>query len=138
MQNYKFKNLKIGLSSSFEKKITTNIVKNFIKISGDNNLIHTDPKFAKKYNFKKNIGHGMILALFYSKFIGKVLPGKYSLIISTDLRFHKPFFINDKLKFLGKVTHLNKLYKIATVYIKASNQEKKLISTCSANIKLHE
>ena len=138
MQNYKFKNLKIGLSSSFEKKITSNIVKNFIKISGDNNLIHTDPKFAKKYNFKKNIGHGMILALFYSKFIGKVLPGKYSLIISTDLKFHKPFFINDKLKFLGKITNLNRLYRIATVYIKVSNQENKLISTCSANIKLHE
>ena len=138
MQNYKFKNLKIGLSSSFEKKITSNIVKNFIKISGDNNSIHTEPKFAQKYHFKKNIGHGMILALFYSKFIGKVLPGKYSLIISTDLRFHKPFFINDKLKFLGKITNLNRLYRIATVYIKVSNQENKLISTCSANIKLHE
>ena len=54
MQNYKFKNLKIGLSSSFEKKITSNIVKNFIKISGDNNSIHTEPKFAQKYHFKKN------------------------------------------------------------------------------------
>ena len=66
MQNYKFKNLKIGLSARFEKKITSNIIKNFIKISGDNNAIHIDPKFAKKYNYKKNIGHGMVLALFYS------------------------------------------------------------------------
>ena len=127
MQNYKFKNLKKGLSASFEKKITSNIIKNFIKISGDNNFIHTDPKFAKKYNYKKNIGHGMILAMFYSKFIGKVLPGKYSLIISTDLKFHKPFFANDKLKFFGKITQLNKLYRVATLFIKVYNQEKKLI-----------
>lgn len=138
MQNYKFKNLKKGLSASFEKKITSNIIKNFIKISGDNNFIHTDPKFAKKYNYKKNIGHGMILAMFYSKFIGKVLPGKYSLIISTDLKFHKPFFANDKLKFFGKITQLNKLYRVATLFIKVYNQEKKLISTCFANVRLHE
>lgn len=138
MQNYKFKNLKIGLSASFEKKITSNLIKNFIKISGDNNAIHTDSKFAKKYNYKKNIGHGMILAIYYSKFIGKFLPGKYSLIISTDLKFHKPFFANDKLKFFGKIIHLNKLYRVVTLFIKASNQEKKLISTCFANIKLHE
>ena len=138
MQNYKFKNLKIGLSARFEKKITSNIIKNFIKISGDNNAIHIDPKFAKKFNYKKNIGHGMVLAMFYSKFIGKVLPGKYSLIISTDLKFHKPFFANDKLKFFGKITHLNKLYKVATLFIKVSNQEKKLISTCFANVRLHE
>jgi acyl dehydratase len=138
MKNYKFKNLKVGLGKNFDIKITQNILNDFIKISGDNNLIHTDTKFAKKYNFKKKIGHGMLLSLFYSKFIGKILPGKYSLIISTDLKFHRPFFTNDKLKFLGKITYLNKLYKIASIYIKVLNKEKKLISTCSANVKLHE
>ena len=138
MKIYYFKNLKVGLSKSFEIKITQTMIKNFIKISGDNNLIHTKSKFAKKYNFEKKIGHGMLLSLFYSKFIGKFLPGKYSLIISTDLKFHKPFFIDDKLKFLGKITYLNKLYKIASENIKVLNKEKKLISTCSANVKLHE
>jgi len=138
MKNYKFKDLKLGLTASLEKKITSNLVRNFIKISGDDNLIHTNSSFAKKYNFKKKIVHGMILGGFFSNFIGKILPGKYALIISADINFHEPCFVMDKLKFLGKITQLNKSYKIASVFIKVINEKKKLISTASINVKLNE
>lgn len=138
MKNYKFKDLRVGQSASFKKKITLGIVKNFIKISGDDNLIHTNSNYAKKYKFKKKIVHGMVLGFFFSNFIGKVLPGKYSLMITADIKFIEPCFINDNLKFTGKIIQLNKLYKIASIYIRVLNGKKQIISTASVNVKLHE
>ena len=43
-----------------------------------------------------------------------------------------------KFKFLGKITQLNKSYKIASVFIKVINEKKKLISTALINVKLNE
>ena len=51
MKNYKFKDLKLGLTASLEKKITSNLVRNFIKISGDDNLIHTNDTWGFFFKF---------------------------------------------------------------------------------------
>ena len=74
MKNFKFKQLKINQSSNLKIKISNIFLKKFIQLSGDNNPIHTNKNFAKKYGFKDKIMHGMLLGTFYSKFIGK----KYS------------------------------------------------------------
>ena len=82
--------------------------------------------------------HGMLIGSFYSKFIGVDLPGKYSLILETNIKFIKPVFVGDLLSIEGKVLSLNKVYKIATIGISTKNQKRKKISSSEIIVKLNE
>lgn len=138
MKIYKFKNLKIGTSKSFKTKINKNIIKKFISLSGDLNKLHVHDGFARKYNFKKKVVHGMLLGSLYSKFIGMYLPGKYSLLVSMDINFNKPIYLNDTITIKGRVIDKSKIYKIATVKITSTNQLKKIVSNAKVVVKLNE
>ena len=42
--------------------------------------------------------HGAILNGFISHFIGCVFPGNNSMILSLDIKYHKPFYLNEMLE----------------------------------------
>ena len=138
MKTYKFKNLKIGKTQNFKVKISDGIIKKFINLSGDLNKIHTDQKFALRYGYNKKVVHGMLMGAFYSRFIGMYLPGKYSLLISMDIKFNKPVYLNDKITIKGKVVEKNSLFKIVTVKIISTNQSNSIVSNAKAVVQLNE
>jgi len=138
MNKYKFKNLRLGQSSLFKVKIKKELIRKFLSLSKDYSKIHIKKEFAQRYGFKSKIVHGMLLGFFYSRLIGVYLPGKYSLLINMDIKFNKPIYINDVVTIKGKIVHLNKSYKIATVQIISFNQSKKNVSTAKAMVKLNE
>ena len=139
MKSYKFKNLQLGQTESFKIKLKKEIIKKFISISKDYSKIHLDKKYALKYGFKDKITHGMLLGVFYSRFVGFYLPGKNSLCIGWDnIKFNKPVYLNDVISIKGKIVHLNDPYKVATVKIEATNRLKKIVSTATAIVKLNE
>ena len=138
MKNYKFKNLRLGQTESFKIKLKKEIIKKFISISKDYSKIHINKKFACKYNFKDKIIHGMLLGAFYSRFIGIYLPGKFSLLMSMDIKFNKPIYLNDVITIKGQIVHLNNSYKVATIKIYATNQLTKNVSNAKAMVKLNE
>jgi len=138
MISYKFKDLKIGKSSSFKVKITKKIFSNFLLLSKDLSKIHVDENFSKKYGFKGKVVHGMLIATFFSRLVGMNLPGKYSLLTNIEIKFNKPAYLNDTITIKGKIESLNNAYKVAIIQIKAINQFKSIISTAKAMVKLNE
>ena len=138
MKSYKFKDLKIGKSSSFKVKITKKIFSNFLLLSKDLSKIHVDENFSKKYGFKGKVVHGMLIATFFSRLIGMNLPGKYSLLTNIEISFNKPAYLNDTITIKGKIDSLNNAYKVAIIQVKAINQFKSIISTAKAIVKLNE
>ena len=138
MKSYKFKDLKIGKSSSFKVKITKKIFSNFLLLSKDLSKIHVDENFSKKYGFKGKVVHGMLIATFFSRLVGMNLPGKYSLLTNIEIKFNKPAYLNDTITIKGKIESLNNAYKVAIIQIKAINQFKSIISTAKAMVKLNE
>ena len=97
MKSYTFKNLKIDQSSSCKVKFTKESIKKFISISKDYSKIHFDKKYARKHGFKDKITHGMLLGVFYSRFVGVYLPGKHSLCIGWDnIKFNEPVYLNEQ------------------------------------------
>ena len=139
MKSYAFKSLKIGQSSSCKVKFTKESIKKFISISKDYSKIHFNKKYAVKHGFNDKITHGMLLGVFYSRFIGVYLPGKHSLCIGCDdIKFNEPIYLNNVIYIKGKVVHLNNPYKVATIKIKATNRLKKIVSTATAVVKLNE
>ena len=80
----------------------------------------------------------MLLASLYSRFIGMHLPGKYSLLIKSDIKFIKPVFINDVITINGKIIEKNKAYKVVTVKINAKNQFNTIVSSAKITVKVNE
>jgi len=66
------------------------------------------------------------------------LPGKYSLLIKSDIKFIKPVFINDVITINGKIIEKNKAYKVVTVKINAKNQFNTIVSSAKITVKVNE
>lgn len=79
-------------------KITRKDILSFKKMSGDNNRIHFDEKYAKKFFFKKPIVHGVNLAI---KGIFAFLKKKNKKIVIKDIKikFKNFTYIYEEIKF---------------------------------------
>ncbi|MGC8612195.1 MAG: MaoC family dehydratase [Athalassotoga sp.] len=91
---------KIEIGQNFESDITVTdeMVKEFAKITGDNNPLHLDEEFAKKTQFGKRIAHGMLVASLISKVLGRDFPGPGTVYVSQFIQFRKPVYIGEDVK----------------------------------------
>lgn len=103
MKEYTFDEIEVGMSESFEVKITEEMHNSFTKISGDINPMHIDDEYARENGFDGRLVYGMLTASLYSKLVGVYLPGRYCLFYECDSLFNKPVYINDVLLVQGKV-----------------------------------
>lgn len=107
-----YSSLKIGMSHSFKRIITSQDVLKFAEVSGDRNPIHLDEAFAAKGIFKKPIVHGMLVGALFSKSIASDLPGPGSIYLYQDFNFEKPIFHNSELEIIVTVKELKPEKKI--------------------------
>lgn len=84
-------------------KVTSAIYNGFITLFEDRNPMHTDTAFAKSKGFADKLMHGNILNGFLSHFVGELLPVKDVVIISQEIRYPKPVYLNDELSFTALV-----------------------------------
>lgn len=142
MNEYKYADVEIGLTESFEKKITIDMENSFRELSGDINPLHYDDDFARKISNSKYNSHvtfGMLTASLYSTMGGVYLPGKYCLIHSIeDLSFMKPVFAGDLLYVKGTVVDKDDSLKLITVKVEIKNQDNKKVSKAKMKILLME
>ena len=127
MNEYTYEEIKTGLEESFEKKITKEDILKFSEITGDKNPLHLDEEYAKTTPFKKNIVYGMFPVSLFSTLAGMYLPGRYSLILSSESYIKKPCFEGDILKISGKVDKKIDAGKLIILKIEIKNQENEKI-----------
>ncbi len=125
--------LQIGQNAAFEKVITDNDINIFSKISGDNNPVHVDEKFAKETIFKKKISHGFLTGSFISTVIATKLPGPGSIYLRQDLKFLAPVFIGEIVKAVVTISDIIVEKKKIVLLTECFVLEKKVI-TGSAEI----
>ncbi len=88
---------RIGQFYEKEVTITSEIGKEFARISGDFNPIHLDEKYAEETRFGKRIVHGMLIGSYISGIIGNEFPGQGSIYLNQDLKFRRPIFYDKKV-----------------------------------------
>ena len=115
---YEFKELRVGMFTTYAKTITEADIVLFAAVSGDNNAIHTNEEFAATTIFKGRIAHGMLSASVISAALANKLPGPGAIYMSQNLRFRAPVRAGDTVR--------------ATVTVKELIPEKHrvLLSTC--------
>ena len=119
---YKFDEIILGTKTKFTVQINESLINEFARISGDNNPLHMDERYATKTPFGKRICHGMLLASFFSKLIGMHLPGKNSLYFSQTLDFQLPCFLGDTVTLEGEVIDKSPSTGIITIKTTVTNQ----------------
>jgi len=115
----------IGKEEALTVTITSEMVNDFAKLSGDLNPIHIDEEYAKQTIFGKRISHGMLVASLISNVIANKLPGPGTIYMSQDLSFRKPVFINDEVTAVVTVLEKKKekpIYKLKTVCVNQNNE----------------
>ena len=129
MNAYTFDEIEVGLTESFEARVTEEMMDAFRNLTGDENPLHKDCDYAKEMGYPDCVCFGMLSASFLSTLAGVYLPGKYSLIQSVEVKFSKPVFPGEILEFTGKVTEKNDMFRFIKVKAEAKSagtSEKKL------------
>lgn len=83
--------------------ITDSMWRAMTDVFGDLNPIHVDEAQALAAGFPGRVMHGAILAGLASHFVGMILPGRRSLLLSLDLRFARPSHLGDEISLAGQV-----------------------------------
>jgi 3-hydroxybutyryl-CoA dehydratase len=128
MNNYKFKDIYIGLEENFCINIDTTKFNKFTEITGDINPLHIDSEYSKSKGFSSRVVYGMLTASFYSTLVGVYLPGKYCILQSIDTQFVKPVYVDDILNISGRVNYINEAYKQIEINALISNQNRIKVS----------
>ena len=134
MNKYKFEDIKVGLTESFNVKIEASMMNKFLDISNDINPLHIDKNYAKQKGFKDRVVYGMLTSSFYSTLVGVYLPGKYCILQGIDIQFSKPVYIDDELRISGKVSYINEAYKQIEIKATIINQENKKVSKATIKV----
>ena len=88
-------------------EVTESVYKAFQACSGDMNPMHVDAAFAQAKGFEECVMYGNILNAFVSYFVGMMLPSPDVMIVSQDIDFHKPVYINDVIDFQAKIANVS-------------------------------
>ena len=76
-------------------KVTPDVYYSFQRCSNDFNPLHTDKMYAIEKGFTGQVMYGNILNTFISHFVGMLLPSRDVMILSQDISFHKPVYIDE-------------------------------------------
>lgn len=126
IKEYTFKEITIGLKHAFTKTITQKDMQLFLELSSDLNPLHNDENYAKQKNFSGKVVFGMLVASTLSKLAGMHLPGKNSLIVSTQINFLKPAFVGDTITIEGEVVEKKEFANLITLNYTITRDKDKL------------
>lgn len=128
----------VGQTAQFTQKITEDIVKKFVEITGDDNPLHVDKAFAEQSSFKGIVTHGMLSASFISTMVGKHIPGDGALWVSQNLQFLLPVRLNDELLIKAEITKLAVKERLLNLKTEILNQYGQKVLTGEGQVKLLE
>lgn len=105
----KLKDFKEGDKVAVQRKITSEDVEAFARLTGDTNHIHF------KNDHKRAIVHGALLNGIVSAVIGTKLPGSGTLVVSQNLNFPNKCYVDDEVSVTVELVEIRKIIKVKFV-----------------------
>lgn len=133
-----FAEISVGDYAEIEHVVTDSDIEKFVELSGDDNRLHIDKKFAEKTTFKKPVVHGMLGVAFISTIIGTKIPGDGALWYAQNLEFLLPVRVGDTIRIeaevIKKIDSTNSLELRTDIF----NQHKEKVTAGKAMVRLIE
>ncbi len=133
-----FDDINVGDKAELTRVINNEDVDKFIELTGDDNKLHHDDKFANITPLKKPVVHGMLGASFISTIIGTKLPGDGALWYSQDLEFLSPVRVGDEITVKAEVIGKNTRQKTIELRTDIFNQNNLKVTSGVAKVKIVE
>jgi len=124
----------LGQSAKFEKIVDSDMIANFIKLSGDNNPIHTDLSYCVDRGFENIVVHGLLTSAFFSTLVGVYLPERNSFLRGIKIDFVNPVYPGDKLEVSGEVVFISLAAKQIEIKALVRNQNNNIVSRAKINV----
>lgn len=107
MEQYKkkFNDYQIGDKAAFEETVTSDMISEFGRLSGDKNPVHFDPVYASQTQLNSPVAHGMIAGMMFSRLVGMHMPGPGALYLSQTISFRRPIYPDSSVVIGGVITH---------------------------------
>lgn len=113
-----------GTAFRREFAVSLEVYEGFVRIFNDRNPYHVDDETAQRKGFARRIMHGNILGGFLSYFVGECLPSKEVVILSQEIKFHKPVYLNDTVTLEAEVAEIFESVRMAEIKFEFVNQDK--------------
>lgn len=81
-------------------------IRRYADAVGDNNPLHLDDSYASTTPFGRRIAHGGIVFGIISRILGMHLPGPGTVFLEQNLKFLRPIFPGDQVRFHVKITEI--------------------------------
>lgn len=134
----RIEDINIGQVAEIKHVITKEDLNRFVELTGDDNRLHTDPKYVAQTSFKKPVVHGMLGAAFISTIIGTKLPGDGALWFAQQLEFLLPVRIGDCLTIRAEVIRKDERSQTIELQTDILNQHRQKVTTGVAKVKIVE
>lgn len=134
----KYNDINVGDKETLSHTISKEDINKFVDLTGDDNKLHVDEKYASTTPFKKPVVHGMLGASFISTIIGTKLPGDGALWFSQTLEFLLPVRIGDELTIIAEVIKKNDKENIIELKTEIFNQNRQIVTKGIAKVKVVE
>lgn len=105
---------------TYTYKVTPEVYYSFQRCSNDYNPLHTDTAFANSKGFNETVMYGNILNAFISHFVGMLLPTREIIILSQDIDYHRPVFLNNEIKLEARIDNISEAVNIINYKFKFS------------------
>lgn len=126
--------IKVGDTAQMERAICEADVLKFAELSGDYNPVHLDEAYAKTTRFGGRIAHGLFCSSMVSALLGMELPGLGTIILSENMRFLYPAYIDDIITARVQVASIDKTKNRAVILFTCKNQSGRLLMDGSAEV----
>lgn len=131
-----FDTLKVGDCRQLTKTITDEDIRKFVELTGDDNPLHVDRKFASETAFKDIVVHGMLGASFISTVIGTQLPGPGALWVSQAMDFLLPVRRGDQLTVICTVLKKHERERLLELETRIVNQNGQTVLQGHGKVKM--
>ena len=105
--------------------ITPAVYDALVLVFGDQSPIHVDQDYAKAAGFSNCVMHGAVLQGFLSHFVGMHFPGKRALLLSVNMNYHHPSYLNDEIELKATVRQKVDAAKVVVLDVEFMNTETK-------------
>lgn len=99
--------LSVSQETSLRFRISAADVSAFVRLSGDDNPLHLDARYARRRGFAGTVVHGGLIIAQVSRLLGTVLPGPGCVWHSLAIRFRAPLYIDEPAVLRAVVTYEN-------------------------------
>jgi acyl dehydratase len=121
LRTFHYHEINVGMAAAHDYVITPQVYEHFLAAFQDHSPVHVDEDFARARGFVGKVMHGSVLNGFISHFVGMCFPGKFSLLLSADLRFSTPSYLGDTIQVAAVVSQKMEAQKVIVLDVTLTN-----------------